>query len=126
MKEGTRRDPVLSRSRVNARRNAAGGSGDERSSAGWAPWQPGGDRKTHELSRSVPQWADVRRMSYDPHKGSDASRQISSHNAAPTDITALSSLLNRYFRLSMTPARTFVWSRPCTLLAPLARRARDA
>lgn len=60
------------------------------------------DRKTRELSRCVPQWADVRRMSYDRHKGSDTSRQIPSHNAAPTNVTALSSLLNRYFRLAVT------------------------
>lgn len=46
--------------------------------------------------------ADVRRMSYDRHKGSDTSRQVPSHNAAPTNITALSSLLNRYFRLAVT------------------------
>jgi len=46
--------------------------------------------------------ADVRRMSYDRHKGSDISRQVPSHNAAPTNITALSSLLNRYFRLAVT------------------------
>jgi len=46
--------------------------------------------------------ADVRRMSYDRHKGSDTSRQVQSHNAAPTNITALSSLLNRYFRLAVT------------------------
>lgn len=46
--------------------------------------------------------ADVRRMSYDRYKGSDTSRQVQSHNAAPTNITALSSLLNRYFRLAVT------------------------
>lgn len=35
-------------------------------------------------------------------KGSDTSRQVPSHNAVPTNITALSSPLNRYFRLAMT------------------------
>lgn len=49
--------------------------------------------------------ADVRRMSYDRHKGSDTSRQVQSHNAAPTNITALSSLLNHYFRLAVTAPR---------------------